>query len=204
MPKKPPVMIMKIEPEEVAAYVDAEGDRIMSNRLQKVYNEPAFQLGGGPLSVIEEVNNRSSMRPFMNDTMDMDEVLHTDHARGFVMTPVPLSTAPPSNFGQRYRHAEFENEWYQLRRPPTPEIPDPEGFRARGFSPVPPPPTPASMFQGPLYREPGFDPYHLEQYLEQETEEFNFWPYLIFGAILIGLAVITDDPRGETTIAYDT
>ena len=60
------------------------------------------------------------------------------------------------------------------------------------------------MFQGPLYREPGFDPYHLEQYLEQETEEFNFWPYLIFGAILIGLAVITDDPRGETTIAYDT
>ena len=52
MPKKPPVMIMKIEPEEVAAYVDAEGDRIMSNRLQKVYNEPAFQLGGGPLSVI--------------------------------------------------------------------------------------------------------------------------------------------------------
>jgi len=59
--------------------------------------------------------------------------------------------------------------------------------------------------QGPIHTgriatPPGsLGPYELEAYVEPEPDPFYFWPYLVFGAVLIGLAIITDDPRD---IAY--
>mgnify|MGYP003715422243 CR=1 FL=1 len=170
-------------------------------------------MGGGPLHSIPEFSAQTpswtSDRVTVGDRMDLDELLNAMQA--------PVSTAPPSHFIQgRYRHTEFENEWYQLRRARSPDLPPEreEGFQRRGFSPVPPPNTPLSHLQGPLYGArtrtpvpvPGPEqPYQLEQYVENVVDDaFNFWPYLIFGGILIGLAVITDDPRGETRIAFET
>ena len=196
-------------------YTGSDGQLIKSKRLQALYDESVHPMGGGPLHSIPEFSAQTpswtSDRVTGRSRMDLDELLNA-------MQPAPVSTAPPSDFIQgRYRHAEFENEWYQLRRARSPDLPPEreEGFQRRGFSPVVPPNTPLSHLQGPLFGErigrplpppnspvPGpQQPYQLEQYVE---DTFNYLPYLIFGGILIGLAVITDDPRGETRIAFET
>ena len=94
-----------------------------------------------------------------------------------------MTSAPPSNFGKRYRHKEFMDEWYDLRTrlqdvPAVPGVPR--------ISPAPPPNTPV-----PLYD------------VVQAEDDFNFWPYLIFGTILIGLAYITEDslPAAQSYVA---
>ena len=55
---------------------------------------------------------------------------------------------------------------------------------SRAGTPAAPPGSPAP---------PGIP--EVEQYQEADDPPFNFWPYLLFGAVLIGLAIITEDPR---------
>ena len=175
-------------------YTGSDGERIKSKRLQRLYDQSVHQMGGGPLSPIPEISTHSLTQGpaswasdrVTGDRMDLDELLNA-------MQPAPLSTAPPSHFVQgvpgRYRHSEFEKEWYQLRRAESPDLPPghEQGFQRRGFSPVPPPNTPLSHLQGPLYggarpptpvpAGPPPEPNQLEQYVEQlGAAPFNFWP----------------------------
>ena len=172
--------------------VGSEGGHIKSSRLKKIYRESKkHPHGGGPLTPIPEDVSMRSFGSVKSGFLNLDHLIHSG----------PLSTAPPSDF-ERAAHSEFDNEWYQLRRgrdsPWGPSLP---GEAERGFSPVPPPNTPAPGSQAPLNTNPvatppgSLGPYELEAYVEQDVDPFNYWPYLIFGAVLIGLAIITEDPR---------
>ena len=179
----------------VASGMSGESIPIKSKRLremrEKIKLEKEWPTGGGPpgpsaLSTIAE--SRSSLtteRPpsrlasfNQSGRLDVDEGLDID-----------------------VRFAdEFDREWLDLRQQHKwdrglPSIP------SRPSTPAPPPSSPApfpdairSHHTGsPPAPHPGYPA--LQQYEEAEEEPFNYWPYLIFGAVLIGLAVLTEDPR---------
>ena len=166
----------------------------LSKRLRTaLHNQPhKWPAGGGPGSrlstVMEEVSLGGSGSAFSSvararageggSLYDVDLNLSDD-----VEDFANMSSAPPSNFGKRYRHKEFLDEWYDLRTR-LQDVPEVPGFRA---SPAPPPNTPVP----------------LEDVVQAEDPPFNFWPYLIFGTILIGLAYITEDslPPAQSYVA---
>ena len=166
----------------------------LSKRLRTALrNQPhKWPAGGGPGSrlstVMEEVSLGGSGSAFSSvvrarageggSLYDVDLNLSDD-----VEDFANMSSAPPSNFGKRYRHKEFLDEWYDLRTR-LQDVPEVPGFRA---SPAPPPNTPVP----------------LEDVVQAEDPPFNFWPYLIFGTILIGLAYITEDslPPAQSYVA---
>ena len=112
---------------------------------------------------------------------------HRDHAG--------QENRPPANLLTGFQQLP------QKKKPYPNPLPRP-GLNLRAFSPdvsglpslpasragaaVPPPAAP---------RGSPVPPPEIEQYQEVEPEPFNFWPYLLFGAVLVGLALITEDPR---------
>ena len=166
---------------------------IKSPRLKKAYKE-AWRggRGGGPMSPIPEDVSMHGV--------DLDDIINPPTVRQ--LDGHAFSTAPPSDFAPVFAPPfdlsyEFDMEFDGLRKGVWgPGLPSDVG--ERGYSPVPPPNTPVSHLQAPT--PPGsLGPYELEAYVEPEPDPFNFWPYLVFGAVLIGLAIITEDPRD---IAY--
>ena len=165
----------------VAYEPEIQIEKFKSPRLQRLQimeeGRTVWPTGGGPpLSTIDEdvVSNRGFTTFVQGNVLHTDANLHNDIAAG----------------------VEFEREWYGLRqharRGDFPDFgPDLPEEIPRLIPPTAPrgPPTPfPESIHDPPYP-------HLPHYAEVETPPFNYWPYLVFGAVLIGLAVITDDPR---------